>query len=127
MYAQIPFLTLLSAVAHGASLHRRASTVIPTNSFGSFATYWEYLYPGGLTDHNGGARMDKDHVTFEGDNTAVLSAEPVTGEPPSYFGGRTIPINYRAGTIHSKNNFTVQVGGGYDFYAEFLFKADASC
>lgn len=123
MHVQIPVLALLSAVAHGATLRpRAATTVLPTNSFGSFDTYWNYLYPGGESDHNGGARMDKEHVSFQGDNTVVMTSEPVEGEPPSYFGGRTIPINYRSGTIHSKNQFTVQKGGGYDFHAEFLFK-----
>lgn len=122
MHVQIPILALFSAVAQGATLQPRAATAIPTNSFASFDKYWNYLYPGGLTDHNGGARMDKEHVSFQGDNTLVLTSEPVTGEPPSHFGGRTIPINYRAGTIHSKANFTVQAGGGYDFSAEFLFK-----
>lgn len=120
MRPQIAVVALLSAVTNGASLNRRATTVLPTNSFSSFDNHWNWFYPGGVTDHNGGARMDKEHVKFEGGNTVVITAEPVTGEPPSKHGGRTIPINYRAGAIHSKETFTVEKGGGYDFNAEFL-------
>lgn len=97
-------------------------TVIPANSFSSLETHWKYLYPGG-SDHNGGARMDKNHVSVESGNL-VLTAEPVTGEPPSEFGGRIIPINYRSGTIHAKETFTVAKNGGYDFSGEFIAPVD---
>ncbi|SPO04346.1 uncharacterized protein DNG_07031 [Cephalotrichum gorgonifer] len=121
MYAQLSVLTLLSAIAHGAALQpeRRAGAIlIPKNSFADYDSYWLDLYPGGKTDHNGGARMDMDHVAFSGGNTITITAEPVTGEPPSLFGGRTIPINYRSGAIHSKIDFKVTKGGGVDYYAE---------
>lgn len=92
------------------------TTVIPAESFSDFDTYWNTLYPWG-TDHNGGARMDADHVSTA-DGYLVLTAEPVTGEPPA--GDDEIPINYLSGAVHAKEQFTVAAGGGYDFSAEFI-------
>lgn len=112
MHSKIWSLALFCAVACGQK------TIIPTNSFSSFGEYWNNLYPGG-SDHNGGARMDTDHIAIQ-DGNLVLTAEPVEGEPPSYFGDRVIPINYRSGAIHAKSKFTVAKNGGYDFSAEFI-------
>lgn len=113
-------LALLAAVTNGATLERRAqSTVLPKTSFSSFDKYWNYLYPGDETDHNGGARMDKDHVKVEG-NTLIITAEPAEGEPNSSHGDGSTPINYRSGAIHSKETWTVKKNGGFDFNAEVL-------
>ena len=121
MRTGIYILALLAAVSNGATIERRAqSTVLPKNSFSNFDKYWNYLYPGGVSDHNGGARMDKEHVKTENGNTVVITAEPSSGEPPSNHGGGNIPINYRSGAIHSKETFTVKKNGGYDFNAEVL-------
>lgn len=109
-------IALLAGCAYGQT------TVIPSDSFSSFDTYWNYLYPWG-TDHNGGARMDEGHVsTSEG--YLVLTSEPVTGEPPAEHGGEQIPINYLSGAVYAKETFTVAAGGGFDFSAEFLAPVD---
>ncbi|KAL2857261.1 concanavalin A-like lectin/glucanase domain-containing protein [Aspergillus pseudoustus] len=92
------------------SFERRASTEIPADSFNAFDTYWNYLYPWGDT-HNGGARMDSEHVTVS-DGVLTLTAEPVSGQPD--------PIHYLSGAIHAKSTFTVEAGGGYDLSAEFI-------
>ncbi|KAL2108625.1 hypothetical protein VUR80DRAFT_3586 [Thermomyces stellatus] len=107
-----------SACAAGLRHQRRETTVIPADSFSSLDTYWNYHYPWG-TDHNGAARMDEAHVQVE-DGTLVLTAEPVEGEPPAHHGGNDIPIKYLSGAVHSKDTFTVQAGGGYDFSGEFV-------
>ncbi|MBE3048102.1 hypothetical protein IMZ48_37470, partial [Candidatus Bathyarchaeota archaeon] len=121
MRTGIPILALLAAVTSGAAVERRAqATVLPKNSFGSFDKYWNYLYPGDIADHNGGARMDKEHVKVEGGNTVILTAEPSTGEPNSSHGDGSIPIHYRSGAIHSKATWTVKQNGGFDFNAEVL-------
>ena len=112
MHSKIWSLALFTVAACGQKV------LIPTNSFSSFGKYWNNLYPDG-SDHNGGARMDKEHVSIDSGNL-VITAEPVEGEPPSYFGGRVIPINYRSGAIHAKENFTVRKNGGLDFSAEFI-------
>ena len=107
-----------AAVALFAASAAAQTTVIPSDSFSSFDTYWNYLYPWG-SDHNGGARMSESHVsTSEGH--LVLTSEPVTGEPPAEHGGNQIPINYLSGAVHAKQTFAVAAGGGYDFSAEFI-------
>lgn len=107
-----------SASASALQHHRRETTAIPSDSFSSLDTYWDYGYPWG-TDHNGGARMDEGHVAVE-DGTLILTAEPVEGEPPASHGGNDIPINYLSGAVHSQDTFTVAEGGGYDFSGEFI-------
>ncbi|KAJ5931475.1 hypothetical protein N7516_005964 [Penicillium verrucosum] len=92
------------------SLERRATTEIPSDSFESLDTYWNYLYPWGDT-HNGGSLMDADHVSVN-DGILTLTAEPVSGEPS--------PIHYLSGAIHAKSTFTVEEGGGLDLNAEFI-------
>lgn len=111
MHSKLWSLALFGALASAQK------TLIPTNSFSSLDTYWNYLYPDG-SDHNGGARMDKAHTTVK-DGVLTLTAEKVSGEPPSKFGDGTIPINYRSGAVHSKQTFTVAKGGGLDFSGEF--------
>lgn len=113
-------LLVLACSASGLAVkhHRRETTVIPADSFNDLGTYWAYHYPWG-TDHNGGARMDDGHVQVE-DGVLILTAEPVTGEPPASHGGKDIPINYLSGAVHSKETFTVKAGGGYDFSGEFV-------
>ncbi|KAF2091939.1 glycoside hydrolase family 16 protein [Saccharata proteae CBS 121410] len=105
-------------------LSRATSTVIPNSCFDSYTTletYFSYLYPWG-SDHNGAARMvgnssDHDYITIKTAGTLTLTAEPVTGQPATSGG---VAIDYLSGTVYAKDHFTVQVGGGYDFTAEFL-------
>ncbi|KAL4914000.1 concanavalin A-like lectin/glucanase domain-containing protein [Aspergillus aurantiobrunneus] len=106
----LAFLSILSCSSAKPALARRATTEIPSDSFTSLDTYWNYLYPWGDT-HNGGALMDADHVTVT-DGVLTLTAEPVSDQPE--------PINYRSGAIHAKSTFTVEAGGGYDLSAEFI-------
>lgn len=122
MRAEIPAVALLAAVTNGAMVKRLAepATLIPKNSYSNFDTYWNYLYPGGVSDHNGGARMDKEHVKTENGNTVVITAEPSEGEPNSEHGDGSTPIHYRSGAIHSKESFTVKKNGGFDFKSEVL-------
>ncbi|KAL3470352.1 concanavalin A-like lectin/glucanase domain-containing protein [Aspergillus californicus] len=113
MYVQALSIVLLStsvSCLSKPSLQRRATAEIPSDSFESLSTYWNYLYPWGDT-HNGGARMDSDHVSVS-DGILTLTAEPVSGEES--------PINYLSGAIHAKSTFTVDEGGGYDLTAEFI-------
>ncbi|KAJ4314506.1 hypothetical protein N0V84_008847 [Fusarium piperis] len=91
-------------------IEERAVTDIPADSFSSFETYWNYLYPWGPT-HNGGARMDQEHVSVKG-GVLTLTAEPVADQKD--------PIHYLSGAIHAKSTFTVTAGGGYDVKAEFI-------
>ncbi|KAF2842103.1 glycoside hydrolase family 16 protein [Patellaria atrata CBS 101060] len=97
--------------------------MIPRDVFSSqskFDADFNYLYPWG-TDHNGASRMDKAHVSIEySSNTLTLAADRVSGQPPATHGGKQIPINYLAGTVHAKEHFSVAPTGGYDFEAEFL-------
>lgn len=121
MRSGIPLLALLASVTSAATVDRRAgATMIPKNSYSNLATYWKYLYPGDKSDHNGGARMDKEHVTTENGNTLILTATPSANEPNSEHGDGSIPVHYRSGAVHSKETFTVKKGGGYDFNTEVL-------
>lgn len=122
MHSGIPIVALLAAVTNGAAFERRAegATVLPKNSFSNFDQYWNYLYPGDVSDHNGGARMDKEHVKTENGNTIVITAEPSSGEPNSSHGDGSIPIHYRSGAVHTRETFTVKKNGGFDFNAEVL-------
>ncbi|CAG7565010.1 unnamed protein product [Fusarium equiseti] len=95
-------------------IEARAVTDIPKNSFNSLETYWNYLYPWGPT-HNGGARMDEEHVSIT-DGVLTLTAEPRTDQED--------PIHYLSGAIHAKSTFTVAPGGGYDISAEFIAPVD---
>ncbi|KAH7261141.1 pectin lyase fold/virulence factor [Fusarium redolens] len=95
-------------------IERRATTEIPSDSFNSLETYWNYLYPWGPT-HNGGARMDEEHVSVT-DGVLTLTAEPRDDQED--------PIHYLSGAIHAKSTFTVSPGGGYDISAEFIAPVD---
>jgi hypothetical protein len=72
--------------------------VVPTNSFNSFGTYWNYNYPWG-TDHNGSARMRSQNVSVSG-GVLTCTAYPgtVSGKPS---------IHYFSGTIYCKQQVTV--------------------
>ncbi|KAF4956509.1 hypothetical protein FGADI_3788 [Fusarium gaditjirri] len=96
------------------SIERRATTEIPSDSFNSLETYWNYLYPWGPT-HNGGARMDEEHVSVA-DGVLTLTAEPRDDQED--------PIHYLSGAVHAKSTFTVSAGGGYDISAEFIAPVD---
>lgn len=94
------------------------TTLIPTDSFSSYSTYWYDLYPWG-TDHNGGARMSSSQISVA-TSVLTLTATPVTGEPDASSGGQSIPINYLSGTVFAQSTFSVASGGGFDISAEFL-------
>ncbi|KAK1981016.1 family 16 glycoside hydrolase [Colletotrichum cereale] len=96
-------------------------TIIPNTTFDSQATFdsaWSYLYPWG-SDHNGGARMTQDNVLVGG-GALTLTATKVSGQPPAGHGDKQTAVNYLSGAVHAKEQFTVTVGGGYDFTAEFM-------
>lgn len=116
MYQILLFPLFASMVVHGQT------TVIPSDSFSSFDSYWNMLYPWG-TDHNGGARMTADQVSVS-QGHLVITAETASGEPPAEHGGNQIPINYLSGAIHAQNTLTVAAGGGFDFSAEFTATVD---
>ena len=108
-----------NVVPSAAKAQAEAQVVIPPTSFNSqtdFDTYWNYLYPWG-TDHNGAARMDKEHVKIE-NGTVTLTAQRVRGQRSAEHGGRRIDIHYLSGAIHAKEHVNISVGGGYDFAAE---------
>jgi hypothetical protein len=95
-------------------------TVIPKTCFDSVADFensFGYLYPWG-SDHNGAARMDKDHIKISG-GVLNLTASPVTGQAPASSGGKSIPIHYFSGTVYAKPHFNVSRTGGYDFMGDF--------
>lgn len=106
-----------AAAVQFASRAATGKTVIPKDSFNSFDTHWSYNYPWG-TDHNGGARMNKQKVSTAND-VLTLTASPATGEPPATNGGQQYPVHYLSGTVFAKQQFTVKPGGGYDFEADF--------
>lgn len=113
--AAFGLLKVASGIAVPSSLNKRADTIIPSDSFNSFSTYWNYNYPWG-TDHNGAARMDESQVSVS-DDVLTLTSTPVTGQPATSGG---IAINYLSGTVYAKSTFTVAEGGGYDLTADFI-------
>ncbi|OTA93255.1 glycoside hydrolase family 16 protein [Hypoxylon sp. CO27-5] len=115
---QLPRASVLLLAA--AACADAVRTMIPKTSFNSqsdFDADWNYNYPWG-TDHNGGARMDKNQVKFS-DGMLTLTAKKVTGQKDATHGGKTIKINYLSGAINAKEHFNVSRGGGYDFSGEF--------
>lgn len=112
------FGVVLLNLASTAALVSSPQWVIPPTSFSSesnFNTYWNYDYPWG-TDHNGGARMNSSQVSV-GNGSLILTATPVTGQPPTHGG---TAIHYISGTVYAKPLFTVNVNSGYDFRGQFL-------
>jgi galactan endo-beta-1,3-galactanase len=108
--------------ASGALIGRETETrtMIPKTCFDSVANFevdFDYLYPWG-SDHNGAARMDKDHIKIA-DGVLTLTASPVTGQKPASSGGKSIAIHYLSGTVYAKEQFNVSKGGGYDFTGDF--------
>jgi len=73
-------------------------TLVPTSSFSSFSTYWNYNYPWG-TDHNGSARMRSSQVTTSG---GVLTCTSVPGTASD-----KASIHYYSGTVYAKQQVTV--------------------
>jgi galactan endo-beta-1,3-galactanase len=73
-------------------------TLVPTNSFSSLTSYWNYNYPWG-TDHNGSARMRSSQVTTSG---SVLTCTAVPGTASD-----KASIHYYSGTIWCKTQVTV--------------------
>ncbi|KAF4499399.1 pectate lyase C [Fusarium agapanthi] len=99
-------------IANGAALKDSDGDGIPDE--------WETkngLNPNDAADatHNGGARMDKEHVSVT-DGVLTLTAEPRDDQED--------PIHYLSGAIHAKSIFTVSAGGGYDISAEFVAPVD---
>ncbi|ORY10371.1 putative glycoside hydrolase [Clohesyomyces aquaticus] len=110
---------LLPLFASAATLSPRATTLIPSTCFDStttFEKYFVYTYPWGGTTHNGGARMDKAHVSLSS-SVLTLTAQKVSGQPSATHGGKTIPINYLSGAVGAKQTFTVPKSGGLVFSA----------
>jgi hypothetical protein len=92
----ILFSSLFLGAASSALIGREPSTrtMIPKTCFDSVANFdvdFDYLYPWG-SDHNGAARMDKDHIKIS-DGVLTLTASPVTGQNPASQGGKSIAIH----------------------------------
>ncbi|KAJ4362934.1 hypothetical protein N0V83_010051 [Neocucurbitaria cava] len=114
---------LLLSTASATPHHKRATTLIPKTVFdstASFEQYFTYNYPWGGTTHNGGARMDKAHVSISPPGTLTLTAQPAKNQPPATHAGKQIPINYLSGAVGAKQHFTVPTGGGLLFSASVL-------
>lgn len=73
-------------------------TVVPTSSFSSFSTYWNYNYPWG-TDHNGSARMRSQNVSV---SSGVLTCTAYPGTVSD-----KTSIHYFSGTVYCKQQVTV--------------------
>ena len=98
------------------------TTLIPTTVFDTTSNleqYFTYNYPWGGNTHNGGARMDKAHVSISSSGTLTITAQPVKGQPPATHGGKQIAINYLSGAVGAKQHFTVPKGGGLIFSGSF--------
>jgi beta-glucanase (GH16 family) len=112
---------LLLSCANAATVGKRATTLIPKTVFDTTATleqYFTYNYPWGGNTHNGGARMDRAHVSVSS-GTLTITAQPVTGQPPATHGGKQIAINYLSGAVGAKQQFTIPKGGGLQFSGSF--------
>ncbi|KAF2798157.1 glycoside hydrolase family 16 protein [Melanomma pulvis-pyrius CBS 109.77] len=113
---------LLLPFSTASTLKARASTLIPSTVFDSTANleqYFTYNYPWGGDTHNGGARMDKAHVSISSPGTLTITAQPVKGQKPATHGGKQIAINYLSGAVGAKQHFTVPKGGGLVFSGSF--------
>lgn len=118
----LPFSSLILGAASSVLLPRETATrtMIPKTCFDSVADFensFGYLYPWG-SDHNGAARMDKDHIKIS-DSVLKLTASPATGQKPASSGGKSIDIHYLSGTVYAKDHFNVSRSGGYDFTGDF--------
>jgi len=80
------------------SLKYSLVTLVPTSSFSSFSTYWNYNYPWG-TDHNGSARMRSQNATVSG-GALTCTAQPGTASDKA-------SIHYYSGTVYCKQQVTV--------------------
>lgn len=93
--------------------------VIPANSFSSFSTYWNNLYPWG-SDHNGSARMRAENIAVAND---VLT---LTSSPSGSVGNSSktpyLPIHYYSGTVYSKIIPVID-----DNWPKWHFKGEFQC
>lgn len=90
--------TAVPAADHPVELKYNLVTVLPTSSFSSFSTYWNYNYPWG-TDHNGSARMRPQNATVSGGVLTCSAVRGTVANKPS--------IHYFSGTIWAKQQVTV--------------------
>ncbi|KAF2824172.1 hypothetical protein CC86DRAFT_326637 [Ophiobolus disseminans] len=121
MHLLLPSVALLLSPALAKPHPKRATTLIPRTVFDTTATfeqYFTYNYPWGGTTHNGGARMDKAHVSISTPGVLTITAQPVKGQPPATHGGKQIAINYLSGACGAKQKFTIPKGGGLIFNAQ---------
>lgn len=91
-------------------------TVIPANSFSSFSTYWNNLYPWG-SDHNGTARMRTENISNSGDVLTFTST--VTSGVGNSNKDPYLPIHYYSGAVHAKAIPVVN-----DAYPKWRFSAE---
>ncbi|KIY70840.1 glycoside hydrolase family 16 protein [Cylindrobasidium torrendii FP15055 ss-10] len=93
-------------------------TVIPSDSFNSFGTYWNNFYPWG-TDHNGSGRMAASQIKT-GSGTLTLVASPTSNpSPPTSSADPHLAIKYASGAVHAKEQITVTDANSYSVYGEF--------
>jgi len=74
-------------------------TVLPTNSFNSFSTYWGNFYPWGAIDHNGSARMRTQNMSLSGGVLTITAYPGTVPDKPS--------IHYFSYTCYAKQQVTV--------------------
>ncbi|KAK6530262.1 hypothetical protein TWF694_003624 [Orbilia ellipsospora] len=79
--------------------------VIGEDSFSSFSTYWNYLYPWG-SDHNGSARMKQDHVSVS-NGVLTLTANRLSSQDGTSTASPYPAIWYWSGTVYAKQTVTI--------------------
>lgn len=99
--------------------------VIAATSFDSYAALeseWKYLYPWG-SDHNGSARMyggpnDHSQISLSG-GVLTLRAGRTTKDEGKSSSKPNLPIRYRSGAVHAKDQITVS-----DTYPNYEVKGE---
>lgn len=102
---------------------RGGTALIPDTCFSStdeFETYFEYNYPWGDT-HNGAALMLPEQATII--HNAYLQLQSDYTGPQA----NNSALSYNSGTVYAKQQFTVDVGGGLDFQANFVAPVARGC
>jgi len=106
------FLTCNAAFAQHTDPPQHASakyeTILDSTSFSSakaFEQQWNYFYPWG-TDHNGSARMYKDHIILQ-DGVLELKASRLPKNEGKSKLDPYLPVNYHAGAVHAKHQIAI--------------------
>ncbi|KAF3922345.1 hypothetical protein AA313_de0200912 [Arthrobotrys entomopaga] len=79
--------------------------VIGEDSFSSFSSNWNYLYPWG-SDHNGSARMKQDHVSVS-NGVLTLTATRLSSQDGTSSASPYPAIWYYSGTVYAKQTVVI--------------------